>query len=319
MTIYQWPRKQGELLGRHMDSSIWNDFRFRDDDIVVATYGKTGTTWTQQIVLQLVFDGQEGLDIMQIAPWLDFRAAPREEMLAALEAQTHRRSIKTHLPVHALVYSPRAKYIYVARDGRDVGWSMYNHVMHMGDEILARLNALTDASEPILERPSVPVDEYVRGWINNDGYPFWSFWDHVRGWWAIRDLPNLLLVHYADLKADLAGEMRRIATFLEIEIPEARWPVLVEHCTFDYMKRTAPDTLGLVEQHFVGGARSFIHKGTNGRWRDMLTAADCEHYEALARKELGPACADWLAHGRRGSSIPGSKWQSGSAMLHPAQ
>ena len=38
--------------------------------------------------------------------------------------------------------------------------------------------------------------------------------------------PNLLMVHYADMKADLEGEMRRVAGFLEIEVPERLWPGL---------------------------------------------------------------------------------------------
>ena len=48
-----WPKKTRELHSNHFVSTIWNDFRFRDDDIVISTYGKAGTTCTQQIVGQL--------------------------------------------------------------------------------------------------------------------------------------------------------------------------------------------------------------------------------------------------------------------------
>src|SRR3546814_8940526 len=88
---------------------------------------KSGTTWTQQIVGQLIFGGEPGVDVASISPWVDLRVPPREVKLPALEAQSHRRFLKTHLPVDALVFSPVAKYLYVARDGRDVVWSMYNH------------------------------------------------------------------------------------------------------------------------------------------------------------------------------------------------
>jgi aryl sulfotransferase len=125
--MIEWPKKTREFHNHHFDSTIWNDFKFRDDDIIIATYGKSGTTWMQQIVSQLLFDGAENLDVSEMSPWLDLRVPPKEEKLAAVEAQIHRRFLKTHLPVDALVFSPQAKYIYIGRDGRDIVWSLYNH------------------------------------------------------------------------------------------------------------------------------------------------------------------------------------------------
>ena len=49
----------------------------------------------------------------------------------------------------------------------------------------------------------------------------------------------------------------------------------------------------------LGGAQTFINKGRNGRWRDVLTPEDCERYERRAQAELGEAAAAWLASGRR--------------------
>jgi aryl sulfotransferase len=129
----KWPKKTRELHNHHFDSTIWNDFVFRDDDIVIGTYAKSGTTWTQQIVSQLLFQGAEGLEVAEMSPWLDLRVPPKEVKLPAVEAQTHRRFLKTHLPVDALVYSPKAKYLYIGRDGRDVVWSMYNHHANAND------------------------------------------------------------------------------------------------------------------------------------------------------------------------------------------
>lgn len=57
-----WPQKQRELHNHHFDSTIRNDFKFRDDDIVIATYGKSGP-WVLQIVAQLLCDGAEGLEV----------------------------------------------------------------------------------------------------------------------------------------------------------------------------------------------------------------------------------------------------------------
>lgn len=295
--ISLWPKKTRDLHSNHFDSTVWDDFDFRDDDIVIGTYAKSGTTWMQQIVSQLVFEGAEGIDVATLSPWLDLRVPPREEKLAAVAAQTHRRFIKTHLPVDALVFSPRAKYIYVARDGRDVVWSMYNHHANFDDAAYAALNDTPGRVGPPILPPPASVRQYFLDWLEGDGYPFWSFWENISTWWNVRHLPNVLLVHYCDLKANLPGEIRRVADFLGIDVNPARWPAIVEHSTFDYMKRNAALAAPLGGVLWKGGASTFIHKGTNGRWRDVLTAEDCARYEEMARAKLGGECARWLADG----------------------
>ena len=292
-----WPTKLREMESNHFDSTVWNDFKFRDNDVVIATYGKAGTTWTQQIVGQILFDGSEDVAVNQSSLWLDLRVPPKEIKLAVYEAQTHRRFLKTHLPVDALVFSPKAKYIYVGRDGRDVLWSLYNHHKNANDSWYEMLNGTPGLKGEKLERCTLDVVPYFRRWLERDGYPFWSMWENVRSWWAIRDLPNVMFVHFANLKKDLPGEMKRIAKFLAVDVEENRWPVLTEHCSFDYMKAHAAMSAPLGGQLWDGGAETFINKGTNGRWRDLLTADDSKAYEERARKELGGDCAHWLATG----------------------
>jgi aryl sulfotransferase len=103
---HRTPDEEPELHNHHFDSTIWNDFRFRDD-VVVATYAKSGTTWTQQIVAQLLLGPDPDLEVAEMSPWLDLRVPPKEVKLPMVEAQTHRRFLKTHLPLDALVFSPR--------------------------------------------------------------------------------------------------------------------------------------------------------------------------------------------------------------------
>ena len=299
-----WPVKTRELHNHHFDSTIWNDFRFRDDDIVIATYAKSGTTWTQQIVSQLLFNGAEGLEVAEMSPWLDLRVPPKEVKLPAVEAQTHRRFLKTHLPVDALVLSPKAKYIYIGRDGRDVVWSMYNHHANANSAWYEAVNDTPGRVGPPIGRPPACPREYFLEWLERNGHPFWPFWENVRSWWEIRHLPNLLLLHFEELKADLPAQIRRIAAFLDIPIDESRWPAILEHCSFDYMKANATKSVPLGGAFWDGGAQTFVHKGTNGRWRDALTAEDNRLYEQTARRGLGEACARWLATGERIDGAP---------------
>ena len=293
-----WPHKTRELHNHHFDSTIWNDLAFRDDDIVIATYAKSGTTWMQQIVAQMLHGGDPELAVAELSPWLDLRVPPKAVKLPQVEAQTGRRILKTHLPVDALVFSPRAKYLYIGRDGRDVVWSLYNHHANANAAWYQALNDTPGRVGPAIGPPPADIRDYWRDWLAKDGHPFWPFWDNVRGWWAVRELPNVLFVHFSDLKRDLPGEMRRIAAFLEIPLDEARWDAIVEYCSFDWMKKNAVKSVPLGGAFWDGGAETFINKGTNGRWADTLTPAECADYEARASAELGAACARWLASGR---------------------
>jgi len=293
------PIKTREFHNHHFDSTIWNDFAFRDDDIVIATYGKSGTTWMQQIVGQLIFNGDAEVNVAELSPWVDLRVPPKEVKLPAIEAQMHRRFLKTHLPVDALVFDSVAKYIYIARDGRDVIWSMHNHHANANAAWFSAINDTPGRVGPPVPPADPDLRRYFLNWLDNDGEPFWPFWENVRSWWAIKHRPNVMLVHYQDLKRDLVGEMLRIAEFLEIDVDAARFPAMVEHCSFDWMKANAAKSAPLGGAFWDGGAETFMNKGVNGRWRDTLTLPDNKEYETRSVRELGPDCARWLAGGAR--------------------
>jgi aryl sulfotransferase len=105
------------------------------------------------------------------------------------------------------------------------------------------------------------------------------------------------LVHFSNLKRDMPGQIRGIAQFLGIPINESRWDAIVEHCTFDWMKKHATKSVPLGGAFWDAGAEVFIHKGVNGRWMDVLSAKESAEYEARAVAELGVDCARWLAAG----------------------
>jgi aryl sulfotransferase len=292
-----WPvMKARDIYNHHMDSTRWNTFNYRDGDIVIGTYAKSGTTWTQQIVSQLIFNGAEDIDVHALSPWIDMRIMP-PEAYAAVEAQTHRRFVKTHLPANAIVFSPKARYIYIGRDGRDMLWSLHHHMYHANDQLYDALNNTPGRIGPPMPRPPEDVVQYFREWLERDGYPLWSFWENIRTWWTLRDLPNVKLIHFNDLKRDLAGTVREIAAFLNIAIDEAKFPAILEHCSFDYMKAHADKVAPLGGVLWEGGAKTFINRGVNGRWKETLPLADSRAYERRAMQELGPACARWLAQG----------------------
>lgn len=291
-----FPVKTKEVHNHHFDSTMWNEFKFRDDDIIISSYGKSGSTWMQQIISQLIFQGKKEINVSDLSPWVDLRVPPKEVKLPMIEAQTHRRFLKTHLPVDALNFSPEAKYVYIVRDGRDVSWSWYNHWANGNDIWFGALNGPGLVGDPLPKAPD-NVKEAYDIWMEEDGKPLNSFWEFNRSWWEIKDLPNVMFFHYSDLKKDMEGEIKKLATFLDIEVEEALWPTILEHCSFDYMKKNADKLAPAGGVFWEGGGSTFINKGTNGRWKDILSSEEIEAYEKIAEEKLGKECADWVKNG----------------------
>ena len=220
-----------------VNSGRWGHYRPRASDIVIATYPKCGTTWMQRIISLLVFQDPEPRPVMQISPWIDRRARePIEAVMARIDAQDHRRFLKAHLPADGLLIFDEVKYVHVARDGRDAAMSFHNHGSGLTPEVLEALDRSGLEDERVgRPYPRVPADpaDYFHRWLTEEVDPAYgdsssvtSFLHFARTWWKERHRPNVLLVHYNDLKADLPGEMRRIADFLGTPVPLAIWPGL---------------------------------------------------------------------------------------------
>jgi aryl sulfotransferase len=296
------------------DSRHWSGYKQRAGDIIIATAPKVGTTWTQQIVNLLIFQSPEPRPLMELSPWLEARfQIPIEVVLPMIEAQKHRRFLKSHLPLDALPIHDEVRYIHVARDGRDACMSFLNHFNSFAPEMWERLDAIGLADEAIgrtYPRPPTTAREFFRFWIADDhhGMPMMSdaFFEIERSFWSERRRSNLLLVHYNDLKADLSTEMKRIADFLSISVPDDLWSQLVEAASFDSMKRDGKVLLGGIERAFKGGHETFLHKGTNDRWRGVLTDADLELYDKKLRSQLSPGLVRWLEAGRLAGHEPRS-------------
>ena len=299
------PDRSRIYRNHHIDSTRWDTFIPRADDIVIATSYKAGTTWTQAIVANILFPEQSfPTPVWQMSPWLDFRPPPVEEVLATLEAQTHRRFIKTHLPLDALRFFPELKYIFVSRDGRDVFMSMWNHYTHYTDATYARIN---DTPGRVgAELPRAPSDIHAfwqvwctRGWFDfeTDGWPFWSHLAVTQSWWQHRCQPNILTLHFADMKADTAAAVRRIADFIGIEPSKARLTNIVAAAPFEPMPRRGDTYPPRGAATWKGGADTFLNKGTNGRWRDVLSPRELALYDAACERSLSPDCRAWLETG----------------------
>jgi aryl sulfotransferase len=308
-----------------IDSRRWQHFRPRPTDIVIATYPKCGTTWMQRIVDLLVFQTLEPRPVMDIAPWIDKRfPEPIEAVLARVEAQNHRRFVKSHLPFDGLPIYNEVKYVHVGRDGRDACLSFHNHISGFTPQMLEGLDRCGLDDDTIgRPYPRIGADpaRYFHRWLNEgavpghqDGLPAMSFFHFEQSWWEQQHRANVLLVHHSDLKADLAGEMRRVADFLDIAVAPETWSGLVEAAGFEAMRRDGTALMGSLAAIFQGGSSRFFHKGTSERWRGLFSEEDLLLYEAKAAAGLSPACRAWAANGwRRADDVPLAQDSEGPA------
>lgn len=302
----QLPQVKHLYQNHALDSTRWDHFLARDDDIIVATPYKSGTTWMQMIVMHLIFQDLQMLPVWEFSKWLEKIGTPIEEIITHFEAQTHRRCIKTHLPLDGLKYFPQVKYIVVGRDARDVFISMWNHYSNFTDAVFNGKNNNPNRFGDPFPRPPDDIREFWRDWMTkgwfdweSEGYPFWSNMRHVQTWWDFKHLPNILFVHYNDLLNNLESEIKRIAHYLNIDLSSDMLSKIAEAVTFANVKQNATQIMPDEDKTWVDGANTFFNQGTNGRWREVLTEDDLALYHAAVQRELSPDCAQWLENGTR--------------------
>jgi aryl sulfotransferase len=174
--------------------------------------------------------------------------------------------------------------------------SLCNHYEHFKGAVREELNA----------RAAIDGVPPIPGW-DGDVHRFFEKWlkegamfQHIVSFWRHRGDGNVKFVHYNDLRADLAREMRKVAAFLGIDVSESKWPDVVERCTFESM-RARGDEIGSF-WNFEGGAQNFLFKGTNGRWRDVLRADELAAYAGRTMELLTAGAAAWLEDGRAAQS-----------------
>jgi aryl sulfotransferase len=287
-------------------SLVWRDFLaqggFVPTDIVVADPFKAGTTWTQRILQQILDNGEEpAAGLSDTSPWLDSSWGDHAQMLGVLRQQRERgqrRVIKSHLPADAVPIDARARYLFVGRNGKDIGISFHNYLKHFSPETMATINGVHSAWSGDPARLVIPesAQEFFDLWLESDGYGCCDLFDVVGSWWALRDRPNVLLVHYAGLMHDLPGQVARIARFVGADPERMPTERIVEHCAFGYMRSRAERLVPFGGAH-MSEPQAFFNKGPARDFRTELTPVQIERFDGRALEKLGRECALWLETG----------------------
>lgn len=274
------------------DSGRWRQFQHRAGDVFVCTAPKNGTTWTQAIcALLLTGNPEAGSGSGTTSPWIELTMEPIEDLNARMDAMPGRRVIKSHAPMDGIIWWPDATYFCVCRHPLDMYFSVLKH----GE------NTLEPIDNPIYDTDKVKSFDY---WLNTPLVPdptnnmtFEGSVHHFLSFRKWQHLPNVHLFHYADLKADLAGQMAQIAEVLGVGHPPGVMSKLVEAATFDSMKKNAERNAPDVGDGYRKDKAGFFHSGTSGKWIGKLTDTQIAAYDARMDALLTPDERRWLEGG----------------------
>ena len=291
------------------DSERWRRFAFRDDDVVITTPSKCGTSWMQAIVGMLLLDRVDlGAPIGHLSPWLDMQIYTDDDVLGRLERQAHRRFIKTHTPLDGIPWHASVTYIAVIRHPLDVALSDRDHAENMRTDHAVDLRiAASGQVDPGVVLPEAgPQDrgDYLRWFIDNDNQPVGSgpygladYCQQILTYWEARESPNVHLFHYADLWTSLADEMRRTAAALGVPVVEERWPALVDAAGLDSMRARAAVTAPNADHDLWRSPGAFFRVGGTRDWAALLDGNDVGHFHERLH-ELAGGSSEWVLRGR---------------------
>lgn len=281
-------------IGPLTDNRRWDKFKARPDDVYVVTPPKCGTTWMQTIVALLIWgDPDYETELSVKMPWVDIRIREMDEVAERLEAMTHRRSVKSHTPLDGLPYRDDGQFLCVFRHPLDAHYSFRKHVRNIpigGMELFFP----EDGDTEVMFRRF--LDGAGEG-HDMDAMPLALILRHYEAARALSDRPNVTLFHYADMTADLAGTMAKVAELLEIDHPPHLMERLVEAATFDNMKANADRFAPSGGKGFFKSDSAFFHSGTSGKWEGKLTDAQLAAYDAIMDAALAPEERRWLEYG----------------------
>lgn len=215
--------------------------KWRDGDVVISVPPKSGTTWTMNIVHQLLTGGTSDFrDIYEEVPWaelLNYPGETFEQVVGRIDAmpQGTRRGFKSHSAPPAVPYfepgsSPKVKYVVVFRNPEEALVSFWPFMAKHSDDWFA----LWGIPPQAVRRPDFP--SFFSDIIEAQGTHAHGFFGFLEAWWPLRHNDNVLFMHFSDMKRDHEGSIRKIAKFLDVQPTEEQWPKILEYTSFAWMK-----------------------------------------------------------------------------------
>ncbi|XP_060114560.1 sulfotransferase 2B1-like [Heteronotia binoei] len=248
-----------------------NEFQFLNDDVLIATYPKSGTVWMSEILGLIRLKGDpawiHNLAMWDRSPWIESNIG----METALRSPSPR-VFCSHIPFQLfpkVFLQTDVKVIYTLRNPKDVLVSYYYYSM------LSRLFKEPGTLQEFLE-------EFLSG---NVAYGSW--FDHVKGWMKLKGNPNFFYITYEELQQDLRGSVKKICYFLGKKLNSQQIDSVVEYASFQKMKENKMSNFSLIPDKWMDHKRgTFMRKGICGDWKNHLTVAQNEYVDLVYQEKM---------------------------------
>ena len=207
-------RSAFERAGTEEGRQAGLDFQPRPSDLIVSPFAKSGTTWLQQITHGLRTRGSmDFTEITDVTPWIEVA----HDVGWNLEAEqvAYPRIFKSHMNYHDVPKG--ARYIYSIRHPHKVAVSYYRFLEGWW-----------------FEKDSISLEDFTRNNFMNE-YETRGYWHHISSWWEQHQNPDVLILCYEDMMADLPPAVRQIAEFMNIELDDELSDIVVRQSSKEFM------------------------------------------------------------------------------------
>jgi len=233
----------------------WRHRNLRADDILLASYPKSGNTWMKHLLVYLLTDAEHGFH------------GNDDPMIPSIGSDTRTslrcgaaRILKTHEPFR----NSYRKAIYLVRDGRDVVISNYWYQQRQ-------------------LRTQLDFETFFTDFLKGHADQYGSWHEHVRSWVSggRNNDTELLIVRYEDLLSDGVRELTNVCQFLSLDVPHNTLERAVEANSFSAMKKREQATQRTKDIEEETGI-AFVRKGTAGQWREHFSSEQLKRFEQVA-------------------------------------
>ncbi len=294
MTTRAPSNKSFEYRTRLTDNRIWDNFALRQGDVIVATPPKCGTTWTQALVLSLLFE-KPGMDkvMNDLSVWLDPAFRDQLPIARMFEAQSHRRCIKTHTPFDGIPFDPGCTYIAVYRHPIDAHFSMRRHVFNLKEDLIQDRFPDEAAASFALFLGATDREEMA------DGITLEAIVHHFKLFKSNIQHPNIHIFHYADMRRDLLSHTRKLASALGLDLDDEKLAAIEDSMQFESMQANARATAKEDTQRSATfkDPAAFFDSASSRKWEGKLSENDIRAFHKRLAELLPEDDARWLQFG----------------------